>query len=654
MHFFIRRLVLWPRDERFSKRELAFEPGKVNLITGQSGSGKSAILHIVDYVLGSSKCAIPVGPIRDTVEWYGLLVDLGHTKMVVARREPGDQIQSGDYFLHFSDDAIVPDRVSKNTNHPSFKNHLNRLAGLPSVNFDAQETGNMFLSRPGFRDMAAFNFLPQHIVANPYALFFKADTSEHRAKLVTIFPFVLGAVSAQHLVAEHEHALFEKQLRKLASEHAHRQRSNEAWKAEALGLYERAVELGLVEPGKSQPTTPAQCISILAQIPERLDTSNVPVPSVGATEYAATKLQALRDEETRVASDLADIRRRITRINNLRRATEGFSEAVANGVGRVQGVGWFQGKLKSSATCPVCGAAHDSARQRVADLAQAAASLSEHQQKSKQVPAVLDKEYKTLSAQAAELDETLRTLRQQRAEQEAVREASGGQRLDQVYRFAGRIEQSLINMKQVEDDAELRERIDAIRQKIESLQKLLDPAEKRRRMNVALRMVSEYISTCARFLRLERSADAVSLVVEELSLIFENPDSGRSDYLWEIGSGANWMGYHISTMLGLHMRFLGMELSCVPTFLIVDQPSQVYFPSGIPSNATDESHDVIATRKIFELLSQGLRESDYRLQIIVTEHADERTLGGVDSLHKVADWHGRDRDWLIPHEWIVT
>ena len=39
--------------------------------------------------------------------------------------------------------------------------------------------------------MAAFNFQPQHIVANPYTLFFKADTTEHREKLRIIFPLAL-------------------------------------------------------------------------------------------------------------------------------------------------------------------------------------------------------------------------------------------------------------------------------------------------------------------------------------------------------------------------------------------------------------------------------------------------------------------------------
>ena len=50
---------------------------------------------------------------------------------------------------------------------------------------------------PSFRDMAAFNFQPQNVIANPEVLFFKADTFEHREKLRTIFPYVLGVLTPE-------------------------------------------------------------------------------------------------------------------------------------------------------------------------------------------------------------------------------------------------------------------------------------------------------------------------------------------------------------------------------------------------------------------------------------------------------------------------
>ncbi|MCK0550977.1 hypothetical protein [Pseudomonas syringae] len=47
----IRKLILWPKNGG-AYRELEFEPGKVNIISGSSKAGKSAVIPIIDYCLG--------------------------------------------------------------------------------------------------------------------------------------------------------------------------------------------------------------------------------------------------------------------------------------------------------------------------------------------------------------------------------------------------------------------------------------------------------------------------------------------------------------------------------------------------------------------------------------------------------------------------
>jgi len=74
MKLWIRKVVLWPKDARKSPRVVDFLERKVNVITGQSRTGKSSLTWIMDYCLGSGKCAIPVGLIRDKVEWFGLQI----------------------------------------------------------------------------------------------------------------------------------------------------------------------------------------------------------------------------------------------------------------------------------------------------------------------------------------------------------------------------------------------------------------------------------------------------------------------------------------------------------------------------------------------------------------------------------------------------
>ncbi len=65
MHFQVLKVILWSKAG-FPPRIVNFEPGMVNVISGSSKTGKSAVIPIIDYCLASGKCSIPVGTIRDS------------------------------------------------------------------------------------------------------------------------------------------------------------------------------------------------------------------------------------------------------------------------------------------------------------------------------------------------------------------------------------------------------------------------------------------------------------------------------------------------------------------------------------------------------------------------------------------------------------
>ena len=71
----LRSIILYNRAGAI--RELSFKRGAVNIITGRSLTGKSAIVEIIDYCLGRSTFLIPEGVIRDTVAWYAVVFSLG-------------------------------------------------------------------------------------------------------------------------------------------------------------------------------------------------------------------------------------------------------------------------------------------------------------------------------------------------------------------------------------------------------------------------------------------------------------------------------------------------------------------------------------------------------------------------------------------------
>ena len=124
--------------------------------------------------------------------------------------------------------------------------------------------------------------------------------------------------------------------------------------------------------------------------------------------------------------------------------------------------------------------------------------------------------------------------------------------------------------------------------------------------------------------------------------------------------GANWLSYHVAVSLALQEFFLEEETNPVPSFLVYDQPSQVYFPRRLAGGRGDredegepvlEDEDAEAVRKVFEVIARVVERLAGRLQVLVLDHAGENVWGGVAGIHVVEDW--RDGKMLVPGEWLA-
>lgn len=76
------------------RREITLHPGQLNILTGASKTGKSAIIDIIDYVTGRSECYVADGVIRKCTQWYGILFQLNDSQIFIARRNPDAGTQS--------------------------------------------------------------------------------------------------------------------------------------------------------------------------------------------------------------------------------------------------------------------------------------------------------------------------------------------------------------------------------------------------------------------------------------------------------------------------------------------------------------------------------------------------------------------------------
>jgi hypothetical protein len=128
------------------------------------------------------------------------------------------------------------------------------------------------------------------------------------------------------------------------------------------------------------------------------------------------------------------------------------------------------------------------------------------------------------------------------------------------------------------------------------------------------------------------------------------------------------MCYHLATLLGIHEYFLLLKKqnkqNFIPTFLVLDQPSQVYFPEGFPGekdsaikSETRISKDLADTKAIFQACSLFMERTQNQIQIIILEHASEKIWEGISNIKLVQDWRGEENTEeykaLLPKEWLI-
>ncbi len=220
MDLIIKNILLYPKNKDKKPRLVSFSKNEVNIIRGNSHKGKSALIHIIDYCLGSSDCTIPINTIQDYTDIFAIHIKTKSSELFIARKNPEDN-ESTSIMYMFEDNKIDISSFSKNEildNLDNIKNdrkgvisRLNQLSGFSNLRFDDEDSKNNWNQPISFRDITAFQFQPQSIIANPTTLFYKTDTYKHQNKLRTIFPLILGYKTDEMI-------LFEKQIEAIYKE----------------------------------------------------------------------------------------------------------------------------------------------------------------------------------------------------------------------------------------------------------------------------------------------------------------------------------------------------------------------------------------------------------------------------------------------------
>ena len=208
---------------------------------------------------------------------------------------------------------------------------------------------------------------------------------------------------------------------------------------------------------------------------------------------------------------------------------------------------------------------------------------------------------------------------------------------------------SVISLDSSELEA-LRVNVAQLQEAVQGLEESLDPARLRSLVDSSMALISRDVTAIAQRLGLEHSADGVRIDASRLTVVADTADGPAFLDAGHIGSGLNWVGYHLAVYLALHSYFIGRDRP-VPRFVLIDQPSQAFFPPDRPSGGdldelgdTDREH----TKDLYRLMYDEVAAHNGALQLIVLDHADF----GDDWFQASVVQRWREGGALIPSEWL--
>jgi hypothetical protein len=662
MQFQLLKLIIWPKNPAFLPQIVVFQPGKLNVITGASRTGKSAIIPIIDYCLGSYDCSIPIDTIRDHATWYGIIVQTSAEKILIAREVPVGTTSSNNFYLMRGADIVPPVIIEQsNEKLDGIKNLLNGLSGVPYMGLNADDDRG-FQARLSFRDLMAFVFQSQDIVANQNILFYKTHAHEHREKLRNWFPFIIGAENMDILTARNRIQEIEKQLNRLRRDFEKAKSVSDSWIENMQGHLRIAKEYGLIDQSDINDTEPENLLEIaknlLENIPEHSQTT------LSDIEGSSKEVLELDNLEEKLSLNIGQTKKRLADLNELKGGLKDYGNSVRRRQDRLHISQWLLDMQSTSQECPACGSPdHPKKNDEITKISAAFKALESESKTLAEVPASFAREEEKLKLQLANYLEEKKQL-QNRVDLLASKDQKVQQEMQRrknMFMFLGHLKAHFEIFKKLTDGGEFQKQIKELEAELKRLTKLADVNGVYARINASTVKIAGKILEHLKTLDVEDKYKEVAprFDIKDLNISVLSNDN-HWHYLGQVGSASNWVSFHIALMCALQEFFLALKNSSVPSFVIFDQPSQVYFPKLKKAEATTENRDVkfeddedvTAVKNIFKTIANSIKASKGLWQAIVLDHADDMIYGDVDMVHEVDVW--RNGKKLIPIEWISS
>ena len=640
----IAKLVLYSREGAI--REVPFRTGELNILTGASKTGKSAIIDIVDYLTGRSECNVAEGVIRKFVGWYAVLFQLNEGQIFIARRNPelGERT-NGDIYISRGTRLGVPPATAlvKNTTVKAVEKFLGAAIGInenehrpPKPTRDPLEAN--------FRHALLFAFQDQNDIDSKRRLFHRQGEDFINNGIKDTLPYFLGAVDEDRLLKQTQLDQAKRELRQLERQLREAEYLDSSTYPRAQALLDEAKQVGLVDE-RTVATSFEGVFDLLQQIASDTRVRDEVVMSDGEDLLAGLRAerQGLRSELERLNFEIRSTRMFTTE-------TSGYEHEAKQQRARLSAIGLVKTAGHEVSNCPLCESQLATPPPTVLQIERSLQALSEQLQAVEAENPRLQLRLAALLREEANLQELLRANQHRIAARMRENEILRVQQENFILqaRTIGKMSQYVETARTADSSASLRGAVDVRQARVAALERELDPEAIREKLTAFLNIIGRYMTEYSDSLELEHRGSQLRLDIRNLTVVADTLDGAVP--LFRMGSGENWVGYHVLAHIALH-KWFRRKRRPVPGFLILDQPSQAHYPpehddEGSLDGLADE--DQTAVRRLFELISDAAAELAPDLQIIVTDHADIKR----DWFERAVVERWRRGEKLVPEDWV--
>ena len=606
-------------------RRISFKVAGLNIITGRSSTGKSALSDIVEYCMGQSDFNIPEGPIRDKVAWYAVIYQFPGEQVLIAKPAPTPNATSCSRAMIRRGATVEPppfSELAQNANDETVISLLSGLLGIPANRTEVSQENSRNSFDATIKHTCFYLFQKQGLIANKEQLFYRQNEPYMPQAIKDTLPILLGVAPDDRLELEFKLRAAKRDLKIAQKQLAEATDFSEQLSVRALALLSEAQQVGILARGAA-PETTAAALATLSTI----------------TSWRPARIP---DEDTRRIAELEDeitaIRRERVAANETLRATQMFAEKEDGFTTEAQEQ---KSRLESIHALPTHPGSGEwqwpfTPEDLGLETPIGASLLGELRS--------LDQELEAVAGERPHLVEFTQKVEQQieilnqrlRGKEEALAAAIAanaaiaemGNRNAAAAKTVGRISLFLETYRPDDDLTAFKARVDELQALVAQLERETGADDNEERFASILNIISNRISRYVKELEAEFSQFPFRLDLSHLTVVADRPE--RPVPMNKTGGGANHLAYHLGAMLALH-HFTSNNKKPMPSFLLIDQPTQVYFPSEQVYKAasgsvaeTERDSDLEKVRKLFAMLYRFAAEESQGFQIIVTEHANLR------------------------------